>query len=190
MNCGRIDRLISAYLDGELSGIEMMLVRDHVRNCQACEALLESERRLKQVLSRLSPVRPAAGFEARLLESLNYAQIPFTHKAWQWLQLHLFGRIEPARAAVFGCAVLLLVALGHFPQYGEWNDAFGERQRSASLVSAFQTPEHGSGFVSVADMVTHPEPAITPFARRSVVHSDARSQGGFSVSLVSGMVGE
>lgn len=190
MNCARVDRLISAYLDAELSGIEMMLVRDHMRHCAKCEAELETQRRVKQALSGLAPVRPEAAFEARLLASLDYAQIPATQKVWQWLQLHLFGRVEPARAAVYGCAALLLVALGHFPQYGEWNDAFGQRQHSASLSSAFSAPVSAPSLVSVTEPTARAEPVLAAFGQPGVAPAETRAAAGFSVSFVRASVNE
>ncbi|MEI6913979.1 MAG: anti-sigma factor [Armatimonadota bacterium] len=137
MTCGRIDRLISAYLDGELSGADMMLVREHIRSCKACEADLESEKRVKRVLGGLNPVKPSAGFEARLLGSLTESQAPWSQRLQHWMEMSFLGRIEPARAAVYGCAALLLVVLGHLPQNAPWSPTAPAQM--VSLETAFHT---------------------------------------------------
>ena len=53
MNCRRTSTLLSAYIDRELTGHEMLLIRDHLSSCRACGEEYESLRLLKQLLGAL-----------------------------------------------------------------------------------------------------------------------------------------
>ncbi len=134
MNCGRVSRLFSAYVDGELSGVEMLEIRNHLRSCPACQQEIESIRGLKTAMSRLQPVRASAGAEARLIERIRVEQTPAGARLREWLNGRLFGRFQPAVAALYACAGLLLVALGHLPQNGEWSDNYAAHQPPSAVV--------------------------------------------------------
>lgn len=74
MNCSKIQSLLSAYADRELTGVEMFLVRQHVHECDACR-LEESEvRRVKSVLSSAPMMEPSPDFEARLVAAVMGAK--------------------------------------------------------------------------------------------------------------------
>ncbi|MBS1701034.1 MAG: zf-HC2 domain-containing protein [Armatimonadetes bacterium] len=57
MSCNRVQSKLSAYLDGEMSGVEMLQVRHHVHECSECQAELESLRTV-QTLLRDMPTTP------------------------------------------------------------------------------------------------------------------------------------
>lgn len=58
MNCGRVSNQLSAYLDQELSGMEMLQIRSHLSSCDRCRAEQESLRRMKLLLGRLRSIEP------------------------------------------------------------------------------------------------------------------------------------
>ena len=37
MNCGRVSNQLSAYIDRELTGAEMLSVRGHLGDCDSCQ---------------------------------------------------------------------------------------------------------------------------------------------------------
>jgi len=127
MNCGRTSRLISAYLDGELPGAEMLAIREHLRGCERCAAEMEDIRQVKAAMARLTPVRPAPDLEARLLAAVREVEVPPAHRLGAWLMERLGGHLQPAAAAVGVCAVLLAVLVGHLPQADHWQDPVAER---------------------------------------------------------------
>ena len=47
MHCGRVSNLLSAYIDRELAGAEMLPIRHHLDVCPGCAAEHESLRRVK-----------------------------------------------------------------------------------------------------------------------------------------------
>ena len=36
MNCRKVSHLLSAYMDGELAGVENLQIRQHLSNCDDC----------------------------------------------------------------------------------------------------------------------------------------------------------
>ena len=70
MNCKQVNAKLSAYLDGELDGGEMLLLRTHLQDCQACDDELATLRRMKDLLAQLPMPTVASDFEDRLLKSV------------------------------------------------------------------------------------------------------------------------
>lgn len=62
----RIERQLSAYLDGELAPAEMAAARAHLAGCATCRVELEELRAGKDLLGRLRAMEPPPGFEATL----------------------------------------------------------------------------------------------------------------------------
>ena len=58
MNCGRVSNQLSAYIDRELTGTEMLQIRSHLSDCDPCRAEHEALCRVKMVLGRLRTVEP------------------------------------------------------------------------------------------------------------------------------------
>jgi len=153
MSCGHISRLISAYLDSELSGRDMLAVREHIRDCARCAAELEDTRLLKSLMSRLPAVRPSVHMEARLLAALDVRMASPRERLSFWTQQHLAPHLQPAAAAVFVTAALLLAVLGRLPQ---------PVPNSSAPVFANIPGAHGTLLpASVSSVGTHwsPEPA-------------------------------
>lgn len=98
MTCRHVQSLLSAYLDGELGGEQMLAIRHHLHGCPACEQELAELRRVKQLLEDWAPVEPPSGLEERLV--------------------HLIGRSEPTprrwnfRWALAGAAAAAALTVG------------------------------------------------------------------------------
>lgn len=67
MNCKRVESQLSAFLDGELPGSEMLDIRRHLGRCSACAAEVESLRMLKSLLGGAPEPAPGSEFENRLV---------------------------------------------------------------------------------------------------------------------------
>lgn len=67
MNCRRVESQLSAFLDGELPGSEMLEIRRHLGRCSACAAEAESLRALKDLLGGAPEPAPGTEFENRLV---------------------------------------------------------------------------------------------------------------------------
>ncbi len=118
MNCRRINSLISAYIDGELNGSDMLAVRQHIGDCKVCRDEYESLRETKQILSGLQPVPPREDFLASIYAGLDAVETPIYRRYLSAVTTGLRTKLSPAFAtvAVFCVAFLLLGARGRTPQ--------------------------------------------------------------------------
>ena len=112
MRCQHVRRFVSAYIDGELDDVRSSALRGHVRECQACAALLEDFASMCDASASLDPMDPPAalwtGIGARLAEE----EIGDAHHtpAWMWWQnARRLVRVHALSGAVVATAIALLV---------------------------------------------------------------------------------
>lgn len=74
MNCKAVDQILSSYADGELSGREMRLVREHLSGCAECSAELEMVLRLKRCIAALPDAECEPDLEDRLIRAIYREQ--------------------------------------------------------------------------------------------------------------------
>ncbi len=77
MNCKNAQALLSAYLDEELSGREMLDIREHLHQCEACAEEVRCVQAVKRILSAAPVPEPSADFENRLVSRVLQA-VPAT----------------------------------------------------------------------------------------------------------------
>ncbi len=65
-NCFRVKGLLSAYLDRELSGEEMILLREHLSSCNECSVEFDELRRIKSALIQMPEVEVSSEFLERM----------------------------------------------------------------------------------------------------------------------------
>lgn len=58
MNCRKVSHLLSAYMDGELAGVENLQIRQHLSNCDNCSEEYEDLLGTKRLLGRLKMQEP------------------------------------------------------------------------------------------------------------------------------------
>ncbi len=110
MNCHQVTKVISAYIDGELTGREMLAVRHHVSYCETCAEEMESIRGAKLILSRLRTVQPKAGFADQILANLGHSRPGAYQRFVSALDYNVRKRLSPVAAAL-AVAGLAMVAL-------------------------------------------------------------------------------
>lgn len=110
MNCQQVTKVISAYVDAELTGREMLEVRRHVSQCEECANEMEYMRRAKTLLTRLSTVEPRAGFADQILASLGDSRPGAYQRLLKAIDYNLRRRVSPVAAAL-AVAGLSMVAL-------------------------------------------------------------------------------
>src|SRR5258706_11792854 len=71
VNCRKTASLLSAYMDGELPGVEQLQIREHLKQCSSCNEEYESLLYTKRVLARLSVASPRNCLENRILNRLS-----------------------------------------------------------------------------------------------------------------------
>ncbi|GAB4461607.1 MAG: hypothetical protein OHK0029_27110 [Armatimonadaceae bacterium] len=72
MNCRRVNNLLSAYIDKELTGEEMRAVRAHLEYCYTCQAEHEELLQTKKLLAALAVKMPRNELEAALLTGIEH----------------------------------------------------------------------------------------------------------------------
>ncbi|CAN5612445.1 hypothetical protein BH11ARM2_BH11ARM2_39290 [soil metagenome] len=84
MNCNRVQGLLNAYLDREMTGRETLAVRQHLKGCDQCRALADELSLVKSFLGRLPDPEPSPDFEARLLHAIHAEIAPLLPVAPRW----------------------------------------------------------------------------------------------------------
>lgn len=71
MNCRRVNSLLSAYIDAELTGEEMLAVRAHIGYCPDCQMEHEALLQTKRLLTSLAMRTPRAELESLLVVEIE-----------------------------------------------------------------------------------------------------------------------
>lgn len=69
MLCSRVQNMLSAYCDSELTGTEMLRVRSHLHACPLCRREMEALTQVKSLFGALPSPAPARGFDPSLLDA-------------------------------------------------------------------------------------------------------------------------
>lgn len=114
MNCHRVTNLISAYVDGELTGVEMLEIRRHLSDCADCAQEYEEIRAMKFAVARLGSVEPREDFAASIMLKLDDVYVSPYHKIFNSVVKALQDKLSPVTAALAasGLALVLLSAGG------------------------------------------------------------------------------
>lgn len=109
MNCRHVTNLMSAYVDGELTGTEMLTIRRHISDCPDCADEWEATRIIKQAVSGLGAVTPRKDFAVSILRRLDEVEVP-TYQRWANTALaFLHRKLSPVAAALAASGVALVI---------------------------------------------------------------------------------
>ena len=97
MNCVRVETLLSAYLDRELSGEESLAIREHLRHCPSCAQEMEDLRAVKSVAMRMAPVEPSDDLLAKMKASITE---PEPKRVFPLRQVAMISAVAAASAAL------------------------------------------------------------------------------------------
>lgn len=108
MNCCKVSRLLSAYIDSELTGAEMLSIRDHMRTCSSCQREYESLKSVKRMCGIEVP-DSSPNLEVRLLQAVhNTRSLPVVAKRPRRLAANL--SLAMASVLLFGLATVFWTA--------------------------------------------------------------------------------
>lgn len=111
MNCKNAQSLLSAYIDEELSGREMLDLRAHLSDCTECSEELRCVEAVRQVLGGTPVPEPSPDFEDRLVSSVLRA----THPNSDNKKISIITLTGIAAASMLG-TMLLLNSFKHEPR--------------------------------------------------------------------------
>lgn len=99
MLCSRVQNYLSAYLDSELPGEEMLRIRAHLHECEACRAEQEALRQTRRLMQSLRGAEPRHPFDL----DAALAQRAARPSWWRLWSLHTLGALEasPLGALLF-----------------------------------------------------------------------------------------
>jgi anti-sigma factor RsiW len=105
---------MSAYVDGELTGTEMLEIRRHLSDCAECSEEYESIKIVKQMLFRLDAVRPRADLAVSIMTKLDAVEVPRYQRILNSAVHLLHQKLSPVAAAlvVSGFALVIMSAGG------------------------------------------------------------------------------
>lgn len=105
---------MSAYVDGELTGVEMLEIRRHISECPDCAEEHESILATKVAVSRLGAAMPRRDLAHSILTSLDAVQVTPYQRAANMVSRFLHSKLSPVAAALAasGVALVLLSAGG------------------------------------------------------------------------------
>lgn len=92
LNCRKVNSLLSAYLDAELTGAEMLAIRDHLSWCGACREEYEGLNETKRLVASLAFRAPRADLEELLMRDAaraaahGYGLSGAASRLREWLQ--------------------------------------------------------------------------------------------------------
>lgn len=105
---------MSAYVDGELTGAQMLEIRRHLGECPDCSDEHESIRITKLAVSRLRTAAPRRDLASSIMKMLDEVEVSPYQRVVNSLVRFLHGRLSPVAAALAasGLALVLLSAGG------------------------------------------------------------------------------
>lgn len=114
MNCRRVVNLISAYIDGELTGEEMLEIRRHLSHCDECREEYESIRHTKMALANLKTTEPQRDLAKVIMIQLDDTLVPKHQKVINGIVGFMQSKLSPVAAAlaISGAALVILTAGG------------------------------------------------------------------------------
>lgn len=126
MLCGRVTNLLSAYIDRELGGAEMLQVRAHLAGCDACRREHAELTEMKSLLVRMPAVAPRGEFVRATVRRLHATPVPERRRGFgTWWGFLPALRLGPsARVAVLAASLAVaMVATGAALQQPVTRDA-------------------------------------------------------------------
>lgn len=166
MNCRRVVSLMSAYVDGELTGVEMLEIRRHLDNCAECAEEHESTLAMKLAVSRLRTIRPREDFVNSMLATLDVVQVPRYQRIINSSVRIFRSKLSPVAAALAVSSVaLVLMSAGGM-------DNVGQQDQSQMVASA---PYDGQAIeVKYVPKIPGSPISLSPSSRPLVVNESGR----------------
>jgi len=104
MQCNDIQEKLSAYIDGDISSEERMLIDKHLKSCQQCNETLAEMKKTTEYVRNLGDIEPPAWLTQKIMTKIR-SEAGREKSIWQKLFYPLYIKL-PVEAAV---AVLLAV---------------------------------------------------------------------------------
>lgn len=195
MNCRKVSSSLSAYIDGELAGVEHRMIFDHLAFCSDCADEYEGLLKMKRMVSMLKIREPLASLPTSIINRVEEErQHPRSWLHYQFgnLQEAVLRPASPSQlAAGAGFAVLCVILLGNANRHQdkiEWGPlhtgGIASLESSSRTIAQMQSPMNGPlqfadpaafSTASWGDTIPGFQPVQSP-SRDSYFNSNPRNQ--------------
>jgi hypothetical protein len=127
MTCVQVQSMLSAYLDGAVTGKQMYSLSQHLQNCRACGAEYGGLRRAQNLLAKVGRARAPEDFSLKLRLALSHEAARERQPLFGSLGLHLQNALRvfmvPATAGVVATILIFGLLMGFItPVQANTND--------------------------------------------------------------------
>jgi hypothetical protein len=123
MNCAEAKSRFSLYLDGQVSGAEMHLIEQHMKNCAACEVRYASLQRTQQLLAGLRRKKAPADLALKLRVAISREVARSRRSRLEGLLIRVENVVNafmvPATAGLVSAILIFGLLLGFFALPGQ-----------------------------------------------------------------------
>ena len=118
LQCPKAKRLFSPYLDGAVTGTEMLALQDHLANCGACNHEYEALRRTQQLLASVGRPKVPADLGLKLRLAISREVEPAKRARFEGLRLRMENALQafmvPATAGFLSALIIFGIAMVYF----------------------------------------------------------------------------
>ncbi len=112
MNCRKVTQLLSAYMDGELRGIEQRQVFEHLARCSECNQEYESFLQMKRMLGCMRVQQPSPDLQARISYAVSWEEAQSAGRTPAMLLLRMRMQVQDLFASPQGWGLSAIAILG------------------------------------------------------------------------------
>jgi hypothetical protein len=118
LQCAQAKRLFSPYLDGAVTGAEMLALQSHLSECAACSRLYQSLRRTQQLVASVGRRKAPEDLALRLRVAISREAAQARRGPFDGLLVRLEnavrGHMVPATAGFLSAVLIFGVAMAYF----------------------------------------------------------------------------
>jgi len=163
VNCRKVNQLLSAYMDGELRGVEQRQVFEHLARCGECNLEYESFLQMKRMVGCMRTHQPPADLEARISYALTWEETQSANRTPTMLWMRLRMQAQDFISSPQGWTMGAVAVLGFYAIIHHLPAASGAN--STSTIVWQQTPN------SVTELTAGLAPSVGErFVRPPVLH--------------------
>lgn len=112
MNCRKVNQLLSAYMDGELCGVDQRQVFEHLARCPECDQEYQSFLQMKRMLGCMRTQQPSPDLQARISYALTWEENQAANRTPSMLWMRMRMRMQDLFTSPQGWGLAAVAVLG------------------------------------------------------------------------------
>jgi len=118
LHCSQAKRLLSPYLDGAVTGAEMLALQQHFSRCAACHGEYEALRRTQQLLANVARPKVPADLGLKLRLAVSHQAAAARRARFEGIMVRVENALQafmvPAAAGFLSAVILFGIAMVYF----------------------------------------------------------------------------